>query len=496
MQETLAPTTPGGSWTCCASATTRSRPVTWTVRLARESASATAWSARWTTRTRRVASSRYRRICLAGEIIHNPHVNAKLREMGIGVLAPRARASLLDRPRRGRGILPAFGVTIPDFEQLRALGAWWSTPPCGSVLNVWKRVEAYAARRASPRCPRQALPRETRATASQVQKLPGGALPSCPRHGRSVRGSASTSRVSAIATASSPLRARRVAGLRSELHLRRVGVANQTTSSRVRAWHRRGGGPANDRTRTAPITCRALPHVRHHLLGHAGPTGRGGGAAARAAGRDDRDRRLQLEQHDLAGRAVRRARGHLPRGVARGDRRRARRGALPADRCARAGDRAGGLAARRGRGARGITAGAARRTTRSARPSRACSHARHRSGDDRGERAGRPGLRVGGAGRRRLARGDPPRARRQDLRDDARRRQWLWTSDARCVRRARRAGGRRRRGVVRPDRRHRRLRRVLPDGCACVLPAAAGAYAGLALPITASSGRSRRSPSA
>src|ERR687884_2334599 len=30
-----------------------------------------------------------RRIFLAGEIIHNPHVNAKLREMGIEFLGPR-----------------------------------------------------------------------------------------------------------------------------------------------------------------------------------------------------------------------------------------------------------------------------------------------------------------------------------------------------------------------------------------------------------------------
>ena len=41
-------------------------------------------------------------------------------------------------------ILPAFGVTIGDFERLRAIGCVLVDTTCGSVLNVWKRVESYA----------------------------------------------------------------------------------------------------------------------------------------------------------------------------------------------------------------------------------------------------------------------------------------------------------------------------------------------------------------
>ena len=41
-------------------------------------------------------------------------------------------------------ILPAFGVTIHDFERLRAIGCVLVDTTCGSVLNVWKRVESYA----------------------------------------------------------------------------------------------------------------------------------------------------------------------------------------------------------------------------------------------------------------------------------------------------------------------------------------------------------------
>jgi len=86
-----------------------------------------------------------RRIYLAGEIIHNPHVNARLAEMGIEILLPRD--GVFDFGRLAPEdvvILPAFGVTIHDFETLRALGCVVVDTTCGSVLNVWKRVEGYA----------------------------------------------------------------------------------------------------------------------------------------------------------------------------------------------------------------------------------------------------------------------------------------------------------------------------------------------------------------
>jgi 4-hydroxy-3-methylbut-2-enyl diphosphate reductase len=42
-------------------------------------------------------------------------------------------------------VLPAFGVTIRDFEALREIGCVMVDTTCGSVLNVWKRVESYAS---------------------------------------------------------------------------------------------------------------------------------------------------------------------------------------------------------------------------------------------------------------------------------------------------------------------------------------------------------------
>src|SRR5437763_15343897 len=86
-----------------------------------------------------------RTIYLAGEIIHNPHVNSNLRSMGIEFLLPREGKSDFSGVRpEDVVILPAFGVTITDFEILRGIGCVLVDTTCGSVLKVWKRVEGHA----------------------------------------------------------------------------------------------------------------------------------------------------------------------------------------------------------------------------------------------------------------------------------------------------------------------------------------------------------------
>ena len=117
-----------------------------------------------------------RRIFLVGEIIHNPHVNAKLAAMGI-VIIERSGAGEFDFSRVTADdvvILPAFGVTKEDFDRLRALGCVLVDTTCGSVLNVWKRVESYARDGFTALIHGKYFHEETRATASQATKYPGG----------------------------------------------------------------------------------------------------------------------------------------------------------------------------------------------------------------------------------------------------------------------------------------------------------------------------------
>lgn len=121
-----------------------------------------------------------RRIFLVGEIIHNPHVNNRLQEMGITFLYPDAEGE-----NRGKFdfssitpddvvILPAFGVTLEDFQRLREIGCSVVDTTCGSVLNVWKRVDQYARDGFTALIHGKFYHEETKATASQVFKHPGG----------------------------------------------------------------------------------------------------------------------------------------------------------------------------------------------------------------------------------------------------------------------------------------------------------------------------------
>ena len=173
-----------------------------------------------------------RRLLLMGEIIHNPHVNAKLRGMGIEILEPSAEGGFDFGVIRAEDvvILPAFGVTIAAFESLRAIGCVLVDTTCGSVLNVWKRVERYASEGFTALIHGKHYHEETRATSSQVMKHPEGRY-LIVRHMEEARiiCECIEGRVSRDdflgrfpVAAMSP-------GFDPTLHLRRIGVANQTT---------------------------------------------------------------------------------------------------------------------------------------------------------------------------------------------------------------------------------------------------------------------------
>jgi 4-hydroxy-3-methylbut-2-en-1-yl diphosphate reductase len=118
-----------------------------------------------------------RRIFLVGEIIHNPHVNARLRDAGVTFLYPDRAAGEFDFTGIAADdvvILPAFGVTMSDFQRLKEIGCVLVDTTCGSVLNVWKRVESYARDGFTSLIHGKYFHEETRATASQANPEAGG----------------------------------------------------------------------------------------------------------------------------------------------------------------------------------------------------------------------------------------------------------------------------------------------------------------------------------
>jgi 4-hydroxy-3-methylbut-2-enyl diphosphate reductase len=108
-----------------------------------------------------------REVYLTGEIIHNPHVNEKLRAMGIGFLTDDPGSA----DRLGPDdvvILPAFGVTTAILKQLEQRGCALIDTTCGSVLNVWKNVRRYCEGGFTSVIHGKAWHEETQATASQA----------------------------------------------------------------------------------------------------------------------------------------------------------------------------------------------------------------------------------------------------------------------------------------------------------------------------------------
>ena len=116
-----------------------------------------------------------RKLYLVGEIIHNPHVNANLAAMGVTFLERvEGEFDFSGITVDGVVIIPAFGVTMRDFQRLRDIGCVVVDTTCGSVLNVWKRVESYARDGFTSVIHGKHYHEETKATASQVLRHPGG----------------------------------------------------------------------------------------------------------------------------------------------------------------------------------------------------------------------------------------------------------------------------------------------------------------------------------
>jgi 4-hydroxy-3-methylbut-2-enyl diphosphate reductase len=115
-----------------------------------------------------------RRIYITGDMIHNPSMNARLREMGIEFLSegfngrPDEKFSSLSP--EDVVLLPAFGAPVDWVNKLRERECIVVDTTCGSVLSVWKRVTRYAQRGFTSVIHGKYYHEETKATASQTLK--------------------------------------------------------------------------------------------------------------------------------------------------------------------------------------------------------------------------------------------------------------------------------------------------------------------------------------
>lgn len=175
-----------------------------------------------------------KRISLLGEIIHNPDVNAQLSSMGIRHLAAHpADADIEDLQAEDVVIVPAFGAEVDTVAAIKARGCQIVDTTCGDVMSVWKRVRQNANEQVTSVIHGKASHEETRATASRALGPKGDG------HYLVVLDTKETEIVcdyirgkgdkNAFLTRFWNAHSR---GFDPDVHLHRIGVANQTTMLR------------------------------------------------------------------------------------------------------------------------------------------------------------------------------------------------------------------------------------------------------------------------
>ena len=127
-------------------------------------------------------------------------------------------------------LLPAFGVAAAEFDRIRASGAVVVDTTCGSVLTVWKNVERYAREGLTSLVHGKVNHEETRATVSRAGLYEGGHyivvldLEEAEIVARYIEEGGD--REAFLARFPAPHTSE---GFDPDLHLQRIGVANQTT---------------------------------------------------------------------------------------------------------------------------------------------------------------------------------------------------------------------------------------------------------------------------
>ena len=171
------------------------------------------------------------RIFLIGEIIHNPEVNRQLVDMGIVSLPWKELTDDYDQlGPEDVVIVPAFGAPTNFMEKIEQLGCYVVDTTCGDVMKVWRRVRTYAKDGITSIIHGKAGHEETQATASRAMGDDGKGhylivltLDETDAVCRYIReGGDKAAFLKRFSHAVSE-------GFDPDLHLTKVGVANQTT---------------------------------------------------------------------------------------------------------------------------------------------------------------------------------------------------------------------------------------------------------------------------
>jgi 4-hydroxy-3-methylbut-2-enyl diphosphate reductase len=110
-----------------------------------------------------------RRLFIGGEIIHNPEVNEQISSLGIrNLIGQNKQADISELRPDDVVILPAFGTELAVLQQIKDRGCQIVDTTCGDVMSVWKRVRKYASESATSIIHGKAEHEETKATSSRA----------------------------------------------------------------------------------------------------------------------------------------------------------------------------------------------------------------------------------------------------------------------------------------------------------------------------------------
>jgi len=174
-----------------------------------------------------------RRLFILGEIIHNPEVNEQIRALDIkNLIGKNKEAEVENLTAEDVVIVPAFGTEVSTLAKIKEIGCQIVDTTCGDVMSVWKRVRQNANDDVTSIIHGKASHEETKATASRAMQNGKGhylvvlTLEDTDYVCNYIRNGGSKQEfLEKFSGAYSE-------GFDPDLHLKRVGVANQTTMMR------------------------------------------------------------------------------------------------------------------------------------------------------------------------------------------------------------------------------------------------------------------------